>query len=388
VSGHCDPAFEAVRHAFAANFAERGEVGAAVCVMVDDTVVVDLVGGWADATGSRPWRPDTLVDFYSVGKAIVALLALQLVDAGRVELDTPIASFWPEFAGGGKAGVTLRHALCHRAGVPAIRERLIDADLWDWQRMTGALAATEAWWEPGTRHAYHTNTYGHLIGEVVRRLSGRSPGEQLRNVVGPLGADLWFGVPGAEQHRCADIIWAPIHPIGDLDLDALASAATSTGEPSAGALSGDVLMNALAHVNPPGYSSIGVVNTARWRAAQIPSTNGHGTATGLATLYAALLRTGALLSPGLLEHATTVRSTGPCPILGEEAMFGLGFMPTNPGRPLGPNPRSFGHFGTGGALGFADPDTGIAFGYVMNHVIPRWRSARNQALVEAVYDAL
>jgi CubicO group peptidase (beta-lactamase class C family) len=277
--------------------------------------------------------------------------------------------------------------------VPAIRERLTNDDLWDWERMTGALAATEAWWEPGTRHAYHTNTYGHLIGEVVRRLSGRSPGEQLRNVVGPLGADLWFGVPAAEQHRCADVIWAPTHPIGDLDLDALANAtasagAASTGEPSGPALSADMLMDALAHVNPPGYSSIGVVNTARWRSAQIPSTNGHGTAAGLATLYAALLRTGALLSPDLLEHATTVRSTGPCPILGEDAVFGLGFMPTNPGRPLGPNPRSFGHFGTGGALGFADPDTGIAFGYVMNHVIPRWRSARNQALVEAVYDAL
>jgi CubicO group peptidase (beta-lactamase class C family) len=381
VRGRCDAAFAAVRDSFAANFAERGEVGAAVCVVVDGAVVVDLAGGWTDAARTRPWRDDTLVDFYSVGKALVALLALQLADAGLVELDAPIASFWSEFAAGGKEDATLRHALCHRAGVPAIRERLTDDDLWSWDRMTRALAATEPWWEPGTRHAYHTNTYGHLVGEAVRRVSGRSPGEQLRAVVEPLGADLWFGVPAAEQHRCADVIWAPGAPVGDVDLDAVFARAAAAGDD-------DALMNALAHFNPPGYSSVGVVNTARWRAAQVPSTNGHGTARGLATLYAALLRPGALLSPDLLDHATGVQSTGPCPVLGEEAVFGLGFMPTNPRRPLGPNPRSFGHFGTGGALGFADPDAGLAFGYVMNHVVPRWRSPRNQALVEAVYAAL
>ena len=373
VRGRCDAAFAAVRDSFAANFAGRGEVGAAVCVVVDGAVVVDLAGGWTDAARTQPWRHDTLVDFYSVGKALVALLALQLVDVGLIDLDAPIASLWPEFGAGGKEDATLRHALCHRAGVPAIREHLTDDDLWSWDRMTRALAATEPWWEPGTRHAYHTNTYGHLVGEVVRRLSGRSPGEQLRAVVEPIGADLWFGVPAAEQHRCAEVIWAPSGSVGEVDYDAL---------------SGDALMNALAHFNPPGYSSVGVVNTDRWRAAQVPSTNGHGTARGLAAFYAALLRPGALLSPDLLDHATGVQSTGPCPVLGEEAVFGLGFMPTNPRRPLGPNPRSFGHFGTGGALGFADPDAGLAFGYVMNHVVPRWRSARNQALVEALYSAL
>src|SRR4029077_9041106 len=139
---------------------------------------------------------------------------------------------------------------------------------------------------------------------------------------------------------------------------------------------------------PPGYSSIGLVNTAPWRGAQIPSTNGHGTATGVARLYAALLRTGELISPGLLDEATTVQSRGWCPILRDDVVFGLGFAPTSPGRPLGPNPRSFGHFGTGGALGFADPDAGVAFGYVMNHVIPRWQSSRNRALIDAVYAGL
>lgn len=375
MNGHCDPAFGAVRTAFADNFADRGEVGAAVCVMVEGDVVVDLAGGWADAARTRLWRPDTLVDFYSVGKAIVSLLVLQLVDRGRIDLDRPIAAVWPEFASGGKAAVTLRHALCHRAGVPAIRTRLTDDDLWHWDRMTGALAATEPWWEPGTRHAYHTNTFGHLIGEVVRRVSGDSPGDRLRAVAEPLAADVRFGVPAAEQRRCAEVIWAYDGPVPDLD-------ALPADLPD------DVLMNVLAHFNPAGYSSVGVVNSAAWRAAQVPSTNGHGTATGVARLFAALLRPGELLSPDLLSHATRAHSTGPCPILGEDAVFGLGFTPTSPWRPFGPNPRSFGHFGTGGALGFADPDAGVAFGYVMNHVVPRWRSTRNQALVEAVYSSL
>ena len=371
--GRCDARFAAVRDAFATNFAERGEVGAAVCVIVDGAVVVDLVGGWSDADRTRPWRPDTLVNFYSAGKALVALLALRLVDEGRIGLDAPLASVWPEFAAGGKEAATLRHALCHRAGVPAIRARLTDDDLWHWDRMAGALAATEPWWEPGARHAYHTNTFGHLVGEVVRRLSGDSPGAGLRAVAEPLGADLWFGVPPAQQHRCAEVIWAPASPTPRIDPDTL---------------SGDALMNVLAHFNPPGYSSVGLVNTPSWRAAQVPSTNGHGTAAGLARVYGALLSDAPPVSRDLLRLATTPQSVGPCPILGEVMAFGLGFMPTTERRPLGPNPRSFGHFGTGGSLGFADPDAGVAFGYVMNHVIPRWRSTRNQALIEAVYRSL
>jgi len=371
VSGHCDPAFETVRSAFADNFADRGEVGAGVCVIVAGRVVVDLVGGWSDADRTRLWQPDTLVNFYSVGKALIGLLALQLVESGQISLDAPITDVWPEFGYGGKGTATLRHALSHRAGVPAIRERLTDDALWDWPRMTSALAATEAWWEPGTRHTYHTNTFGHLNGEIVRRASGAMPGERLRSVAGPLDADIWFGVPRSEQHRCAEVIWAPPSTL-DFDLDAL---------------DGENLMNALAHVNPPGYSSIGVVNTPQWRSTQVPSTNGHGTATGLARLYAGLLGPG-LLSTEVLAEATRVQSRGWCPILHDDVVFGLGFAPTSERRPFGPNPRSFGHFGTGGALGFADPDAGVAFGYVMNHVIPRWRSSRNMALMDAVYASL
>jgi CubicO group peptidase (beta-lactamase class C family) len=366
----CDVRFGSVREEFARNFAERGEVGAGLCVMIDQQVVVDLVGGWADEERQRRWQPDTLVNFYSIGKPLVALLALQLVDDGLIGLDDPIVSVWPEFGVGGKATATLRHALSHQAGVPAIRQPLTDDDLWDWDRMAAALAATEAWWEPGTRHAYHTNTYGHLIGEVVRRLRGTTCGALLRAVADPLEADLWFGVPRSEQHRCADVIFV----------------ASSSTRPSALAeLSGDALMTILSYFNPPGYSSMGVVNTRAWRSAEVPSTNGHGTAEGIARLYGALLEPGRLLSAPLLAEATSPQSQGYCPILGEEVTFGLGFTPTVPRRPFGPNPHGFGHFGTGGALGFADPDAGLAFGYAMNHVIPRWQSTRNRALIDALY---
>ncbi|HEY4610203.1 MAG TPA: serine hydrolase domain-containing protein, partial [Ilumatobacteraceae bacterium] len=264
-------------------------------------------------------------------------------------------------------------ALCHRAGVPAIRQRLTNDDLWRWDRMTAALAATEAWWVPGARHAYHTNTYGHLIGEIVRRGTGEMPGNRLHEVAGSIDADVWCGLDAPEQRRCAELVWAPNSPLGEVDFDRL---------------SGDQLMVMLGNVNPPGYASLGVVNTAEWRAAQVPSTNGHGTANGMARIYSALLEPGRLLSSDLLAEATRPQSVGYCPVLGEEVSFGLGFQPTRPNRPFGPNPRSFGHFGTGGSLGFADPDAGVAFGYVMNHVIPRWQSTRNRALIAAVYASL
>lgn len=379
IDGWCAPGFEPVRAAFADNFAERGEVGAGVHVIVGGEVVVDLVGGWADEARTRPWRSDTIVDVYSVGKAILALLALQLVDEGTIALDTAVAEVWPEFGAGGKGPATVAHALTHRAGVPAIREILTDEDLFDWDRMTAAVAATEAWWEPGERLGYHTNTFGHLVGGLVHRATGQLPGARLRQVLEPLDADVWFGVPADEQCRCAEVVWAPTRAMPSI-------AALPPG--ALDDLDVDVRMNLLAHVNPPGYSSNGVVNTSAWRSAQIGSTSGHGSASGVARIYAALLEPRRLLSSDLLARATTPQATGVCPILGEEVTFGLGFQPTTTRRPLGPNPRSFGHFGTGGSLGFADPDAEVAFGYVMNHVVPRWQSTRNRALIDALYGSL
>lgn len=374
VHGHLAAGFEGVGAAMVANVVEHGEVGAAVCAYADGEVVVDCWIGHRDADRTQPWTVDTLVDVYSVGKAIVSVLVLQLVDEGRIGLDDPVAAHWPEFGAGGKERATVRHLLSHRAGVPAIREPLTDDDLFDFHRMVAAVAATEAWWPPGERHAYHTNTFGHLTGGLLHAVTGQGPGVLLRErVAGPLGADVHFGVPDADLARCADVLWAsPAVPIADRALDDL--------EP-------DQRMTLLGYANPPGYSSVGVANTRAWRQAEIPSTNGHASARGVAAVYQGLLDA-RLLSDALLAEATRPQSSGWCPTLAQDVTFGLGFQPWTQNRPLGRTPGSYGHFGTGGSLGFADPTRRIAFGYVMNHVIPRWRTPRNRALVDALYAAL
>jgi CubicO group peptidase (beta-lactamase class C family) len=376
VSGRCPEEFGTVRDAFVGNFTERGEVGAAVCVIIADEVVIDLVGGWADAARTRPWEAETLVDIYSAGKGLLATLALELVDTGRLSLEDPITGLWPEFGVGGKGPATVRHALSHQAGVPAIREPLSNEDLWDWERMVDAVARTDAWFEPGTRLVYHTNTFGHLVGELVRRAGGSGPAGALRNLADRLGSDVWYAVPPSEQVRCAEVIFEP-----PPELSASLAAATKTADETAH-------MIVLAYTNPPGYGSMGVVNTPEWRGAEIPAANAHATARGLAQVYAALLEPGRVLSGDLLREAIRVTAEGDCPVLGEHVQYGLGFVPTSARRPMGTNPHAFGHFGTGGAVGFADPDAGVAFGYVMNHVIPRWQSTRNRALIDSLYRVL
>ena len=376
VQGVCPEELAPVRQAFVENFTARGEVGAALCVMIDGDVAIDLVGGWADIARTRPWTRDTLVDVYSAGKAVLATLGLQLVESGRLALDAPVASLWPEFAVGGKERATVRHAFAHLAGVPAIRAPLSNEDLWVWERMVEALASTEAWFPPGSRVVYHTNTYGHLLGEIVRRAGGSMPADALRRLATSIGADIWCALPAEEQRRCAEVLFESPPGLAD----AVAANAASPDEARR--------MIALAYANPPGYGSGGVVNTPEWRSAQLMAANVHATARGLAQLYASLLVPGRILSSDLLGEATRVQSSGPCPVLGEPIEFGLGFVPTSSRRRLGRSERAFGHFGTGGAVGFADPETGVAFGYVTNRVAPGWQTKRNRALLDALDAAL
>jgi CubicO group peptidase (beta-lactamase class C family) len=369
-----------VRDVFVENF-ERGELGAACTVMIEGRTVVDVWGGWADERRTRRWRADTLVNAYSVGKPFVALQLLQLVADGSVELDGETTRWWPELRAG-HAGATVRHALSHRAGVPGIRRPLTNDDLWDWPTMAAALGETEPWWPPGSRHVYHSGTYGFLVGELARRVTGQTPGEWLRaRVAGPLDAEVAWGVPSRDLARCADIVWLGPEPDGGIDWTVL------------GAEPDEVEMINLSYFNPPALSGIGVVNTAPWRQNQVPSANLHATARGVARVYAPLAAGGragdvTVLDRAVLAEAARVQSEGWCPALGREVSFGLGFQPTRPDRPFGPNPDSFGHFGSGGALGFADPSAGVAFGYVMNAVRPRWQNERNRALVDAVYRCL
>ena len=346
-----------------------------VHVIVDGRPVVDLHGGWRDEAQTEPWAADTVVNFYSVGKAIVALLALQQVDAGRIGLDDRLTTIWLELGTGGKDEVTLRQALSHQGTVPAIHEPLTNEDLWDWDRMTAALATTDAWWVPGKRHAYHTNTYGFLVGEVVRRLTGDRPGARLR----PLAHDS-TRTSGSVSPRATP-------PMRRGHLGTWGSAAgpgRSARRPRARRAHGADQLREPAGVLVDRCRQHARVAARRGAVDQRPR---HGAWRG--AVLCSLLEPGRLLSPDLLAEASSPQSTGPCPILHDDDMvFGLGFQPTTARRPFGRGSRAYGHFGTGGSVGFADPDPGVAFGYVMNHVIPRWQSTRNKALVDAVYESL
>lgn len=383
LNGICDARFSPVGDAFAANFTERDEVGAAVCVIADGRTVVDLWGGHADAGRHRPWEQDTLVNVFSLGKALAALCVARLGGAAALDVDRPVAALWPEFGAAGKETVTVREVLAHRAGLPAVREPLADDVIYDPALMTAALAAQAPWWEPGTAHGYHPNTFGFLVGEIVARVAGRSLGTYLREeITGPLDADVHIGLPDPEHGRVAEFLW----PSGT-------AADQVAGPLDFGAMTDLELMRFQGYFNPAGVSGYGIVNTPEWRRAEIPSTNGHGTARALARVFAALVAGGSLdgvrvVDGGALADAVVEQSNGDDLVLDRHSRFGTGFQLTQPERPLGPNPSAFGHFGAGGSLAYCDPDAGVAFCYVMNQMGPRWQNPSNEALVGAVYSAL
>jgi CubicO group peptidase (beta-lactamase class C family) len=389
IHGHCDARFEGVRREFERNFAERGDLGAAVAITIDAEPVVDLWAGWLDEAQTRPWVRDAIVACWSVGKAVSAVALLRLVERGVVELDRPVAEVWPEFAQAGKAGLPLRYLLTHQAGLSAVREPLPPgANLLDWDRMTSALAAQEPWWEPGTAHGYHVNTMGFLVGEVVRRASGRRLRDFVREEIAePLGIDFIIGTAPEDDARTADWVNPPPDPTAEVRRPWLLKDERE--------VEGIELMRILAYRNPPGLpDGEGGVNTRLWRAAEFPSTNPHSNARSIARLFGALACGGAVDGPRVLgadtvEMAMEEQASGEDLLLGRPTRFGLGFQLTIPGvRPLGPNSRSFGQYGNGALLGFADPDERLGFGFVCNRAGRSWRDPRNIALIDAMYEAL
>ncbi|MCX5347157.1 beta-lactamase family protein [Streptomyces sp. RLB3-17] len=381
VHGHCDARFAAVRTAFEENFRDRDELGAAVTVTLDGESVVDLWGGWADAARTRPWERETLVNVWSTSKGPTALCAHILADRGLLDFDAPVAAYWPEFAAAGKESVLVRHLLSHRAGLAGLREPHDLAQLCDWELTVERLAAQEPWWEPGTRSGYHALTFGHLVGEVVRRVSGLRPGAFLeREVTGPLGIDFTIGLPEKETERAAELV----HP----------RVASSSEQAAIFAQLAPAAVAALA--NP--LVGAAEANTARWRAAEIPAANGHGTARAVAALYGIFAGRGAYGSRQVLspEAAERVREgQGSCRdlVLGagfeHETETGLGLWLSGPNGSYGPNPRAFGHDGFGGSCGLADPESGLSLGYVMNRMGPHIADdPRKMALVDALYSAL
>ncbi|MEU6883582.1 serine hydrolase domain-containing protein [Streptomyces sp. NPDC046712] len=381
IEGHCDPRFSAVRDAFEANFRTRDELGAAVTVQVHGETVVDLWGGWADAARTRRWERDTVVNVWSTTKGVTALCAHLLADRGLLDLDAPVASYWPEFGAAGKEKLPVRHLLSHRAGLAGLREPLSLQEFYDWEVTTARLAATEPWWEPGTRSGYHALTYGFLVGEVIRRITGRLPGAFLRDeITGPLDIDFTIGLPEKETVRAAELV----HPRASSASEQAALFAQLA--PAAQAALANPLVGATQ------------ANSPEWRAAELPAANGHGTARAVAQLYGVFAGRGRSGERRILSEPAAERARegqGACRDLVLGAGFAhdtecaLGLWLSGPNASYGPNPRAFGHDGFGGSCGLADPESGVSMGYVMNRMGPNIADdPRKMALVEAVYAAL
>ena len=380
IEGDCELRFARVRDVFASSF-EKGEVGAAVAVTIGGRSVIDLWGGHRDAARARRWTRDTLVTVYSTTKGVTAICANRLAERRSIDLDAPVAYYWPEFAAEGKGRIPVRWLLSHQAGVPALREDVPLPMRFDWKFWIEALAAERPWWTPGTQHGYHALTFGHLVGEVVRRVDGRSLGRYFREELAePLGLDFHIGL--AEQHdaRVAEIIPAPRSTPG-------------VPQPFAAARKNPHSLVGRVFGNPTIEAAD--VNTRAWRAAEIPAVNGQGTARDLARLYGALASGGVVdgvqvLSPEQIERANTEQANGLDAVLAPlHSRFGLGFMLTQPMIPFGPSPRSFGHPGAGGSIAFADPDAQLGFAYTMNQLQTGLAGdARGFALIGALYEAL
>ncbi len=379
LNGCYDPRFERVVEAFRENFRREDEVGSAACVVLDGRIVLDLWGGWRDAARQREWQHDTIVCMMSVSKGLTGLAFSLLLDRGQVELDAPVARYWPEFAQSGKDRLPVRYLLDHRAGLPIIEDPLWPGALYDPEAICRALAAQAPLWEPGTVAAYHVHTQGFLLGEIVRRVTGLTIGAFLREALtGPLQADFQLGVRAAHDHaRCAEVM---------PNMEAKLFAAREAERES---LRGKVFVQ-----NPPEPWPV-TLNSRAWREAEIASGNGHGNARGVARLYGAFARGGELegvrvTRPQSIERIIALQHQSIERMQDRPYRQGLGVLLNTPEAVyMGPSARAFGHHGIGGSLGFADPDARIGFSYACNrmHAVGT-NGPRAARLIDALYACL
>ncbi|MFB9178056.1 serine hydrolase domain-containing protein [Dactylosporangium sucinum] len=371
ISGTVAPGYEPVRDAFLANFATRAEIGAAVSVYRHGREMVRLWGGLADPDAGRPWREDTLQPVYSATKSAPAACAHLLVQRGQLDLAAPVAEYWPEFAAAGKRGVPVRWLLSHQAGLPVLDRPVPLADALAWAPVVAALAAQAPAWEPGTAHGYHALTYGWLVGEVVRRVSGRTVGTYFADEIGkPLGLDFWIGLPETEHHRVGRLVQQPVSETPPAEL------LTAYTDPAS------LTVRSMIATDPP----LDLADPRTWTA-EIPAVNGICTAAALARFYAALIGEVdgvRILDPASLAAATREQASGIDRVLLTPTRPALGFGLPVPGQPWW-SPTAFGFPGHGGSLGYADPATGTAFAYVTNGLrVSLSADPRVTALVESL----
>ena len=374
--GHCDAQFDKVAEALAEEIANGEEVGAAIAIDIDGELVVDIWGGHADASRTVPWDEDTIVNVFSSTKNVTALAGLMLIDRGLVEPSAPVASYWPEFAANGKQDIEFRHLLSHSSGLSGWDLPFTAEDMYDWDKSTTALAAQAPWWEPGTASGYHALTYGHLIGEVLRRVTGKTLKEFVRDeIAGPLGADFQIGASVDDTARVADVVPATA-PLDLPPFDQLP----------------EVMVKTL--IGPPPDPSL--ANTAAWRAADMGAVNGHGNARSLARILSAISLGGTvngvqLLRPDTVEMIYNVETDGPdVVLLGHPVRRGLGFgLPQLETFPFVPEGKICFWGGWGGSWETMNPDHRATAAYVMNKMAPGIEgSDRTVRYFTLIYEAL
>ncbi|MEJ0044516.1 MAG: serine hydrolase domain-containing protein [Rhizomicrobium sp.] len=353
IHGFAQEKYAAVRKMFEENIASGADIGASFCATVNGETVVDLWGGYADPAKTRPWEKDTIVNVYSTTKTMTALTALLLADRGLLDFDAPVARYWPEFAANGKADIKVSHLMSHSAGLSGWRETIAKDDLYDWEKATALLAAQAPFWEPGTAPGYHALTQGYLVGEVIRRIAGKSVGTVFREeIAAPLDADFHIGLPASEDDRVAELL-AP--PQGDAAAD------------------GPELSDLMANMASNPGIDVAETRTRAWRVAEIPAAGGTGNARSIAQIHAILANDGVaqgrrFLSREGVRKALEPQIEGTDLIMGVKAKFGLGFGLPGGLMPL-PSPNAMFWGGYGGSLAIIDMDAKMSIGYAMNRML-------------------
>ncbi len=383
VGGHVEPGFEGVRGTFANNFEEHGEVGASYAFFVDGEQVVDLWGGVRTDTGAA-YDADTLQIVFSSTKGATAACAHLLAQRGQLDIDAPVVAYWPEFGQAGKEHIPVRWLLSHQAGLPTVDAKLTREEVLAWDPVIHTLEVQAPLWEPGVAHGYHTLTYGYLVGEVVRRIDGRSLGTFFHEEIAePLGLEFWIGLPEELESRVAPMI--PMDSAGGLSIEDL--------------LGADSLMVRALNLNGAFEGDLATTANHRdFHAAEVPAANGITNARSLARMYAGLVGgvddgpSAGLLDPEQIDTARTLQTSGTDQVLSlpgfdVESTIALGFWSASPFAPMGGR-HTFGHYGAGGSVGFADPEHGVAGGYVMSRMgIGISVDPRSSALIRASYEA-
>lgn len=368
VRGQVADGFEPVLDTFVSNFVDHGDIGAGLCIVRDGRTVVDLTGGWARVRDRVPYGERTLQLVFSTTKGATALCAHMLAERGELDLEAPVSAVWPELAAGAGGRVPARWLLTHQVGLPTVDTDLSLEQVLAWDPVVDALAAQQPYWEPGADHGYHALTFGWLVGELVRRVSGRTVGRFFADeVAGPLGLDFWIGLPASEEPRVAPLRAARLalgeRPATDPRAVKVWAEMLRPGSLAVRALTLNGALGAFGRSGP--------FNSQALRAAEVPAANGVTNARSLARMYAAMIGPVdgiRLLGPAQLRAASTPQVAGPDRVLVADSCFGVGLQCHHPSFAPLLGPGSFGHSGAGGSLGFAHPDSGVAFGFVVGQL--------------------